>query len=76
LSNHERVIAVIPKGRRNVIRVTLSALGGHPVIGIRQHEPNGLRALVPTAKGISNIDFTAARQLAQAIEAAFEEVMT
>jgi hypothetical protein len=66
MSEHQNVIAVIPKGRRNVIRVTFSTLGGHPVIDIRQYEPNGLRMLMPTIKGV-NIDLAAVPALISAL---------
>jgi hypothetical protein len=75
MKNRERIVAAIPKGPRNIVRVTLSMRGDQPVIDIRQFEPNGLRVLMPTMKGV-NIDPTAARQLIAAIESALAEVRT
>jgi hypothetical protein len=69
MNNYERIIAVIPKGRRNVVRITLSVRGNQPVIDIRQFEPNGLRVLVPTMKGVS-VDLTAVTALIAALETA------
>jgi hypothetical protein len=66
--NQERIIATIRKGNRNVVVVTTSHQPDQqPSISIRQHEPNGKRELVPTMKGISNIDPSTARDIATAI---------
>jgi len=67
MKNQERIVAAIPKGARNIVRVTLSMRGDQPIIDIRQFEPNGLRVLVPTMKGV-NIDPAAIPMLIAALE--------
>lgn len=67
MKNQDRIVAAIPKGARNIVRVTLSMRGDQPVIDIRQFEPNGLRVLVPTMKGV-NIDPAAIPMLIAALE--------
>jgi hypothetical protein len=67
MKNQERIVAAIRKGPRNVVRVTLSMRGHHQVIDIRQFEPNGLRVLVPTMKGV-NIDLAVLPILIAALE--------
>ena len=57
------ILATIPKGPRNAIRLTLSVRDNRPVADLRQFEPNGLRVLTPTMKGIGNIDVEMAQQL-------------
>jgi hypothetical protein len=64
MKRQERVIATIRKGKRNTIVLSISERDQQPCLAIRQHEPNGLRVLVPT----SNIDPAAARELIAAIE--------
>jgi hypothetical protein len=68
MSKQERIVATIPKGPRNIVRVTLRMRGDQSVVDIRQFEPNGLRVLVPTMKGV-NIDHTAIPMLIAALEA-------
>jgi hypothetical protein len=63
MNNQERIIATIRKGNRNVVVITEADRR----IGIRQHEPNGKRELIPTRKGISNIDLADACEIANAI---------
>jgi hypothetical protein len=50
--NSERIIATIPKSRRNAVRVTLGERDHRPCVDIRQFEPNGKRELMPTQKGV------------------------
>ena len=70
-----RTIAAIRKGSRNVLMVTVSQQRGQgPSIDIRQHEPNGKRELIPTMKGISNIDPSVARALSNALEQALSSL--
>jgi hypothetical protein len=66
----DRVVATIPKGRRNVLRITMRHDDQRPCFDIRQHEPNAKRELAPTIKGISNIDPATARQLIAALKKA------
>jgi hypothetical protein len=69
MTKPKRTIAAIRKGSRNVLVVTVSQQRGQvPSIDIRQHEPNGKRELIPTMKGISNIDPSVARALVVALE--------
>jgi len=75
MKNQERIVAAIPKGARNIVRVTLTMRGDRPVVDIRQFEPNGLRVLMPTVKGV-NIDPATTRQLIVALESALAEVRT
>jgi hypothetical protein len=70
MMKHERVVATIRKGNRNALVLTVSQHDQQFSIGIRQHEPNGKRELMPTMKGISNIDPSVARELITAIEKA------
>jgi hypothetical protein len=67
MKNSEHVVVVIPKGSRNEVRATFSVRDNRPVIDIRQFEPNGLRVLMPTMKGVGNIDLAAACEIARAI---------
>jgi hypothetical protein len=67
MSKQERIIAAIPKGARNIVRVTLTMRGHQAVVDIRQFEPNGLRVLMPTVKGV-NIDPVAIPMLIAALE--------
>lgn len=57
------VLATIPKGPRNAIVLTEKRRGRESFADLRQFEPNGLRVLVPTMKGIGNIDVGLAQQL-------------
>lgn len=70
MSRQERTITSIsiPKGSRNEIRVTSRVRDNRTVIDIRQFEPNGLRVLVATMKGV-NVDLTALPILIAALEA-------
>jgi hypothetical protein len=68
MSKQERVLATIPKGSRNAVRVTLSVRDNRPVIDIRQFEPNGLRVLMPTMKGV-NFDLAVLPMVIAALEA-------
>ena len=52
MKNQERIIGSIQRGRRNKIHVTLRSRGDQPIVDIREFEPNGLRVLTPTAKGM------------------------
>ncbi len=72
MRNQERVIATIRKGKRNTIVLSLSERDQQPCLDIRQHEPDGLRVLVPTAKGINNISAAEARELIAALAAALD----
>lgn len=61
-------IAIIRKGGRNAIVASIKERNNQPpLLDLRQHEPNGLRELVPTGKGISNIDKVMARDLIAAL---------
>jgi hypothetical protein len=68
----DRVVATVPKGRRNKIVVTCGERDGKPVIDIRLFKPNGLKVLMPTSKGIGNIDPTEVRALIAKLEAALD----
>jgi hypothetical protein len=67
MSKQERIVATIPKGPRNIVRVTLRMRGGRHVVDLRQFEPNGLRLLVPTMKGVS-VDVAEIETLIAALE--------
>jgi hypothetical protein len=72
MSKQERILTTIPKGSRNAVRVTLSVRDNRPVIDIRQFEPNGLRVLVPTKKGVV-LDLAALPMLIAALKTIKEE---
>jgi hypothetical protein len=72
MSKQERILTTIPKGSRNAVRVTLSVRDNRPVIDIRQFEPNGLRVLVPTKKGVV-LDLAALPMLIAALKTLKEE---
>ncbi|SHN86931.1 hypothetical protein [Bradyrhizobium erythrophlei] len=61
------IVATIRKGNRNAVVVSVKEDGQHPLLDIRQHEPNGLQELKPTRSGISNIDKVMARELVTAL---------
>jgi hypothetical protein len=67
VTTQERIVATIRKGNRNAVVVTVSQHDQRPRIGIRQHEPNGKRQLIPTMKGIGNIDLATASEIAKAL---------
>lgn len=67
VNTQERIVATIRKGNRNAVVVTVSQHDQQLSIGIRQHEPNGKRELIPTMKGISNIDPATALQIVRGI---------
>jgi hypothetical protein len=73
MSNQENIVAAIPKGRRNVVRVTLRSRGDQPIVDIRQFEPNGLRVLMPTAKGMG-LTPAEARELITDLKTALAQV--
>jgi hypothetical protein len=57
------ILATIPKGGRNAVVLSVRQRGLELLADIRQHEPNGLRELVPTMKGIGNINDDVAEQI-------------
>ena len=61
------IVATIRKGNRNAVVVSVKEGGQHPLLDIRQHEPDGLQVLQPTRSGISNIDKVMARELVTAL---------
>jgi hypothetical protein len=72
MKKQERILATIPKGSRNAVRITLSVRDNRPVIDIRQFELNGLRVLVPTMKGVV-LDLASLPMLIAALKTLKEE---
>lgn len=73
MKNHQRVVAIIPKGVRDVIRVTETVIDGQTFIDIRKFRPYGLNMYRPTDAGLS-LRSDVARDVAVGILAALSLV--